>query len=396
MKRVLLLALVLFVIVLFACGGDGSEAETFVESDSQLPALSHDFFEDDARMSRGDEFMESAIARSESSAFESGEMAKEVAVEVSAEKMQDDQRDVISTASLSIEVDAVAEAVVSVRMIAEANGGFVETLSTSGVGFRQDANVTIRVPRDRFDAAVEQLGRLGDVPGQHLSSEDVTEEAIDLNARLNASVREEQSLLALLGRADSVADVLGIERELTRVRSQIERLQGQINVLQSRIDMSTIYVTLFSRVSVGVPPSAALDLESSDVLAATESIKAMVARLNGELGDVVLTIDDGKARVYIRLTIFRDDLKEALALVEGLGEVTFKSLQEGMAVDEAGLHHLDEPDANVVLNLSEPEGVPAWLIIVIVIGSVAFAGVLAGLLFLSYRFGRGRRSSSHA
>ena len=396
MKRVLLLALVLFVIVLFACGGDDSEAEPFVESDSQLLALSDDFFEDDARMSRGDEFMESAIARSESSAFESGEMAKEVAVEASAEKMQDDQRDVISTASLSIEVDMVAEAVVSVRMIAEANGGFVETLSTSGVGFRQDANVTIRVPRDRFVAAVEQLGRLGDVPGQHLSSEDVTEEAIDLNARLNASVREEQSLLALLGRADSVADVLGIERELTRVRSQIERLQGQINVLQSRIDMSTIYVTLFSRVSVGVPPSAALDLESSDVLAATESIKSMVARLNGELGDVVLTIDDGKARAYIRLTIFRDDLEESLALVEGLGEVTFKSLQEGMAVDEAGLDYLDEPDANVVLNLSEPEVVPAWLIIVIVIGSVAFAGVLVGSLFLSYRFGRGRRSSSHA
>ena len=391
MKRLFLLTLALFTIVLFACGGDDSKAETFVESENQLLAMSMGFG-DDGEMSRADEFMESAIARSESSAFESGEMAKEVAVEVSAEQVQDDQRDVISTASLSIEVDVVAEAVVSVRMIAEGNGGFVETLSTSGVGFRQDANVTIRVPRDRFDAAVEQISRLGDVPGQHLSSEDVTEEAIDLKARLNASIREEQSLLALLARADSVADVLGIERELTRVRSQIERLQGQINVLQSRIDMSTIYITLFSRVSVGFPPSATLDVESLDVIAATEAVKAMVARLEGELGDVVLTVDEGKARAYITLTLFRDDLQEALVTAEGLGEVTFKSLQEGKAVDEAGLDYLDEPDANVVINLSEPGGLAAWLIVVIVVGSVAFAGVLGGSVFLSYRLGRGRRA----
>ncbi len=391
MKRLFLLTLALFTIVLFACGGDDSKAETFVESDTQLLAMSMGFG-GDGEMSRADEFMESAIARSESSAFESGEMAKEVAVEVSAEQVQDDQRDVISTASLSIEVDVVAEAVVSVRMIAEGNGGFVETLSTSGVGFRQDANVTIRVPRDRFDAAVEQISRLGDVPGQHLSSEDVTEEAIDLKARLNASIREEQSLLALLARADSVADVLGIERELTRVRSQIERLQGQINVLQSRIDMSTIYITLFSRVSVGFPPSATLDVESLDVIAATEAVKAMVARLEGELGDVVLTVDEGKARAYITLTLFRDDLQEALVTAEGLGEVTFKSLQEGKAVDEAGLDYLDEPDANVVINLSEPGGLAAWLIVVIVVGSVAFAGVLGGSVFLSYRLGRGRRA----
>ncbi len=391
MKRLFLLTLALFTIVLFACGGDDSKAETFVESDTQLLAMSMGFG-GDGETSRADEFMESAIARSESSAFESGEMAKEVAVEVSAEQVQDDQRDVISTASLSIEVDVVAEAVVSVRMIAEGNGGFVETLSTSGVGFRQDANVTIRVPRDRFDAAVEQISRLGDVPGQHLSSEDVTEEAIDLKARLNASIREEQSLLALLARADSVADVLGIERELTRVRSQIERLQGQINVLQSRIDMSTIYITLFSRVSVGFPPSATLDVESLDVIAATEAVKAMVARLEGELGDVVLTVDEGKARAYITLTLFRDDLQEALVTAEGLGEVTFKSLQEGKAVDEAGLDYLDEPDANVVINLSEPGGLAAWLIVVIVVGSVAFAGVLGGSVFLSYRLGRGRRA----
>ena len=391
MKRLFLLTLALFTIVLFACGGDDSKAEPFVESENQFLAMSMGFG-DDGEMSRADEFMESAIARSESSAFESGEMAKEVAVEVSAEQVQDDQRDVISTASLSIEVDVVAEAVVSVRMIAEGNGGFVETLSTSGVGFRQDANVTIRVPRDRFDAAVEQISRLGDVPGQHLSSEDVTEEAIDLKARLNASIREEQSLLALLARADSVADVLGIERELTRVRSQIERLQGQINVLQSRIDMSTIYITLFSRVSVGFPPSATLDVESLDVIAATEAVKAMVARLEGELGDVVLTVDEGKARAYITLTLFRDDLQEALVTAEGLGEVTFKSLQEGKAVDEAGLDYLDEPDANVVINLSEPGGLAAWLIVVIVVGSVAFAGVLGGSVFLSYRLGRGRRA----
>ncbi len=390
MKKILLLALFAIAIVSFACGGSDSPQEESLDaiflSDTALDDAS------DGRLVRMDETMESEMAMA--GAFEA--QGKELAVETSSAQFQDAQRDVISTASMSIEVDVVPEATASVRTIAEAHGGFIENLSTSGVGNRQSASITVRVPQDRFDAAVEQLGRLGDVPSQHISSEDVTEEFIDLKARLNASTREEQSLLSLLERADSVADVLGIERELTRVRSQIERLQGQINFLQSRIDLSTIHISLLSRATTGTPPSASLDVESTDVSASAEEIKALVNRLGGDLERVSVTIDDGEERAYIVLKVLRSDFRGALASIEGLGEVVFKSLQEGTALDEQELEYLDDPDARVEVNLMEPGGPNVAVIIAIVAGSVLFVAVMVGVLFLSYRLGRGRRSGSQA
>ena len=394
MKKILLLALMSLSILSFACGGNDSPQDS-----SEEAIFSSNMAIDDAgdgRLARMDEAIEMEMEMAVSDAFEAEAEAKDLALETSTAEFQDDQRDVISTASMSIEVDVVPEATASVRMIAETHGGFVEDLSTSGVGSRQSANITIRVPQDRFDAALEQLGRLGDVPSQRISSEDVTEEFIDLKARLNASTREEQSLLGLLERADSVADVLGIERELSRVRSQIERLQGQINFLQSRIDLSTIYISLFSSASTGTPPSATLDVESTDVAASAEEIKALVERLEGELDQVVVTIEDGEERAYIVMRLPRDDFRGALATIESMGEVVFKSLQEGTPLDNEELEYLDDPDARVEVNLMEPGGPSVTIIVSIVAGSVLFVGAMSGFLFLSYRLGRGRRSGSQS
>ena len=388
MKTLLMLALMLVPVLALACGGNDSPQEASV-ADGFTEEMEFLGASDDG-MAFMDESMESTMAMS--GAFEAE--AKELVVEASAGQLQDAQRDVISTASMSIEVDLVPEAAASVRMIADANGGFIENLSTSGVGSRQSASITLRVPQDRFDTVVEQLSRLGDVPGQNISSEDVTEEFIDLKARLNASTREEQSLLDLLARADSVADVLGIERELSRVRSQIERLQGQINFLQSRIDLSTIYISLFSSASTGSPPSAMLEVETDDVSASTVEIKALVGRFGGELEQVVVTINGGEERAYIVLKLLRDDFRGVLSAIEAMGEVVFKSLEEGTVLDEEGLKYLDDPDASVEVTLVEAGGLGASVIIAITVGSVLFVGSMAGFLFLSYRLGRRRRSET--
>ena len=104
--------------------------------------------------------------------------------------LQTAQRQVISTASISIEVAEVQFASVEVRRIAESLGGFVEQLSISGGSNSQQANITIRVPQDEFFTAVERLKNLGEVQNQNLGSEDVSERFIDLKARLNSSERE--------------------------------------------------------------------------------------------------------------------------------------------------------------------------------------------------------------
>ena len=113
------------------------------------------------------------------------------------------------------------------------------------------------MPQAQFSSAVEQIELVGKVQSKNLGSEDVSERFIDLQASLKSSLREEESLLSLLGRTSTVSEALTIERELTRVRSDIERFQGQLNFLERRIDLATITVSLASpHRSSGQPPSA--------------------------------------------------------------------------------------------------------------------------------------------
>ena len=93
---------------------------------------------------------------------------------------------------------------------------------------------------------MEQIELVGKVQSNNLGSEDVSERSIDMQARLKSSLREEESLLSLLGRTSTVSEVLTIEWELTSVRLDIERFQGQLNFLERRIDLATITVSLAS------------------------------------------------------------------------------------------------------------------------------------------------------
>ena len=164
----------------------------------------------------------------------------------SSQDLEAAERKVISTAFMTIEVALVDAATTQVRDIAENLGGFLENLNSSGVDEGQQANMTVRVPQAQFSSAVEQIELVGKVQSKNLGFEDVSERFIDLQARLKSSLREEESLLSLLGRASTVSEVLTIERELTRVRSNIERFQGQLNFLERRIDLATITVSLSS------------------------------------------------------------------------------------------------------------------------------------------------------
>ena len=123
-----------------------------------------------------------------------------------------DSRKIVSTADTNLAVEDVEAAMVQVRAIAESLGGFVETLSSSGTGDAQQARVSLRVPAEQFFRALERIEALGEVHSRNVGSEDVTEQHIDLQARLKNAQREEESLLRVLERAEMVSDVLAIER----------------------------------------------------------------------------------------------------------------------------------------------------------------------------------------
>ncbi len=160
-------------------------------------------------------------------------------------------RKIIRNADLALEVAAPTEAQQTVSAIAETLGGFVvnseSKLRPSGDGARQDVEVTliVRVPSQQFKAAVEQIIALGSrVLQNKKTGEDVTEEFIDLEARVKTQKALEQQFLEIMKRADKVEDALEVQRQIAEVRTEIEKLEGRKRFLENRASLSTITVTL--------------------------------------------------------------------------------------------------------------------------------------------------------
>jgi hypothetical protein len=158
----------------------------------------------------------------------------------------DTERKIIQSASLSIEVKDFQSSSDAVIDIVERYNGFIsDSHSYVTDTERKRGDITIRVPTDNFLTVIAEIEHVGDVKSKHTSGEDVTEEYIDLKARLNNSERQEQRLLEILDMAKDVKEVLEVEQELWRVRSEIERLTGRIKYLENRVELATISVSLY-------------------------------------------------------------------------------------------------------------------------------------------------------
>ena len=296
------------------------------------------------------------------------------------------QRQIISQGSMSVEVPDVSFAAARVRAIAESVGGFVEQLSSNGVGEFRQSTLTVRVPQAEFFSVFEQIKALGEVQNENAGSNDVTEQFIDLEARLKSAQRKELSLLSLLDRADKISEILIIEQELSRVRSELERLQGQLNLLERRVDLATISVFLTTPPKdSGQAPSGSLTIESSDVGGSANTIKAVVNQVGGEIDQVFTSIQDGRQRVMMTVRVFAKDFDLLVAAVEDQGGLVSKEVREGKAGDSES----DEPNARLDIAFQEKEASTLGrnLGIFAPLGSIGLIAVLGAMLYGAYRMG---------
>lgn len=125
-------------------------------------------------------------------------------------------------------------------------GGHVTEVSVLGGGDpARQAHLVARVPAERFDEALAGLESVGGVEEVQVTAQDVGEEYVDVAAQLRNRQRLEQRLLELLEtRTGRLEDVLAVERELARVREEIERQEGRLRYLRNRVSLSTLYITL--------------------------------------------------------------------------------------------------------------------------------------------------------
>ena len=160
-------------------------------------------------------------------------------------------RKIIRNGNLTMEVNSTTEAAHRVTAIAESHGGFVVTSESKQ---REDAELAkrtldiklvVRVPATSFGAALDEIrGLANNVREENVTGQDVTEEFIDLEARIKTQRALEAQFLDIMKQAHKVEDALEVQRQLADVRTDIEKLEGRKRFLENRASLSTITVNI--------------------------------------------------------------------------------------------------------------------------------------------------------
>ena len=169
----------------------------------------------------------------------------------------DPTRAVILTASIALKASDPWATAEKAQGVALELGGDVIGLNESGGKDDRVASLTLRVPSQQFTEALRRLRALeADVTSSTVNGQDVSDQFVDLKARLTAKQAEEQRYNALLTRAATIDEILKIDSALANVRTQIEQLQGQVNSISSRTQFSTITVSIASVAAPVVTPTS--------------------------------------------------------------------------------------------------------------------------------------------
>jgi uncharacterized protein DUF4349 len=153
---------------------------------------------------------------------------------------------VIRVGQAFIEVEKVDPAVLRIRQLAAQVGGYIANSSISGGRDQiRQATLEVKIPASKYDQAVGSLSTIGKVETVNSTAEDVGEEFVDVTARVNNARRLEERLITLLAtRTGKLDEVLRVERELARVREEIERYEGRLRFLSTRVATSTLTITV--------------------------------------------------------------------------------------------------------------------------------------------------------
>ncbi len=153
------------------------------------------------------------------------------------------RRQISYTGWMSLEVEDVPSAAREIASRAQALGGYVASSSVE----EDSGSVSVKVPADSFGNLLSQVRGLGEVREERINANDVTDQIVDLQARLDNARAEEERLLELYSMATDVSDLLEIERALSDVRERIEVLQAELQNLESSVTYATLTVYLERR-----------------------------------------------------------------------------------------------------------------------------------------------------
>lgn len=240
-KKFSIIIAALFLLILAACSNAAQSESSSILAPAAEP-LSGDmaaYDTADFEVMEEEAMREADIAASDGS-FGVSTAGQDVNIQIAQERL------IIRTANMSLLVANTEEAMATISNMAEENGGWV--VNSALFQYNETAktgNITIRVPSSGFNSALEALrGMAVEVRNESTSGQDVTEEFVDLSARLENLEATAERVRGFLDETKTVEEALAVNQELSRLESDIEAMKGRLQYLSQSASFSTITVDL--------------------------------------------------------------------------------------------------------------------------------------------------------
>jgi hypothetical protein len=227
------------VMMLAGCGSGKSSASYAVASDS-------------AAYVNGTSYSYGGV----SGAYSGGTYAEETASEDTSYtdtlevQAADTSRKLIKTVNMDVETKEFDTMLVTVQNKVKELGGYVENMDVyngstySSYRSNRDASLTARIPQDKLDDFLNTVSDIGNVTYRSDSVEDITLTYVDTQSRKDALETEQERLLVLLDKAESIEDIITIESRLSEVRYQLESIESTLRTYDNQVDYSTVYLSI--------------------------------------------------------------------------------------------------------------------------------------------------------
>lgn len=207
--------------------------------------------------------------------------------------VHESQHKIIYTGNITMETLTFEETIEQVTIYVQEIGGYTESSSIEGRRIsdsprqsRRYAHYTFRIPEARFTRFADDMKELGNVTSESTQGENITERYFDTEARLNSLQVQEERLLSLLEKADSIDDIMRIESELSHIRYQVESLTGSLQKWDNLVQYSTLHLSIREVDEITADPDSSpgflRDLQDAledSILAVIESLKFVVTFL---------------------------------------------------------------------------------------------------------------------
>jgi anti-sigma factor RsiW len=277
-------------------------------------------------------------------------------------------RKLIRNATVELEIVSFDDALQKITAIANDERGYVATTSSQKqANGKLRGEVVVKVLPENLDRFLQKIRGLGDLKNQTLGTEDVTKAYFDTDARLkNARVMEQRLIDMLKTKTGKVSDLLQVEKELARVREEIEKMQGELKYWDSQVQFATVTISLAEKdmelpAAFLIKERSQLALYAPDVEKIYNDIKALASQ-KVQITTAQLNRDySGRVSATMTMLIAPEESDALITRVKSLGRVeNFQTQIERVAQGGSGMSEnaktkRDKVDLNITISREEQE-----------------------------------------